>query len=61
MESTLSKIKAKLKQYSYVLKVTKKPSMKEYKMIVKISGIGLVIIGVIGFVIHMLVQALKLI
>ena len=35
-----------------VLKVTKKPSRAEFKTIVKISGVGILIIGLIGFVIH---------
>jgi protein transport protein SEC61 subunit gamma-like protein len=35
-----------------VLKVTKKPSRDEFKTIVKISGVGILIIGLIGFVIH---------
>ena len=35
-----------------VFKVTKKPSMEEFKIIVKVSGIGMLIIGLIGFVIQ---------
>lgn len=35
-----------------VLKVTKKPSRDEFKTIVKISGVGILIIGLIGFLIH---------
>ncbi len=35
-----------------VLKVTKKPSKFEFKTIVKVSGLGMAIIGVIGFLIH---------
>jgi len=37
-----------------VLKVTKKPSRDEFKIIVKASGIGMIIIGLIGFIVHML-------
>ncbi len=36
-----------------VLKVTKKPSRDEFKTIVKISGVGILIIGLIGFLIHL--------
>jgi len=37
-----------------VLKVTKKPNMKEYKEIVRVAGLGIAIIGLIGFFIHLL-------
>lgn len=37
-----------------VLRVTKKPDKQEFKLIVKISGVGMAIIGVIGFLIHFL-------
>lgn len=36
-----------------VLKLTKKPSRIEFKTIVKASAIGILIIGLIGFVIQM--------
>ena len=41
-----------------VLKITKKPSGQEFKTIVKVSGLGIVIIGLIGFVIGMIKQLL---
>ena len=37
-----------------VLKITKKPSRFEFKTIVSISALGLAIIGIIGFVIHII-------
>ncbi len=37
-----------------VLKVTKKPDAIEFKTIVKVSGLGILIIGMLGFVIQML-------
>ena len=37
-----------------VLKVTKKPDAIEFKTIVKVSGLGILIIGLIGFVVQML-------
>lgn len=39
-----------------VLAVTRKPTGDEFKTIVKISGIGIAIIGMIGFLIQMLRQ-----
>ncbi|MFC1741542.1 protein translocase SEC61 complex subunit gamma [Nanoarchaeota archaeon] len=32
-----------------VLKVTKKPDSVEFKTIVKVSGLGMIIVGLIGF------------
>ena len=41
-----------------VLRVTRKPSKIEFKTIVKVSGLGMIIIGLIGFMITMLKQLL---
>lgn len=37
-----------------VLKVTKKPTMAEFKTIVKVSGLGMLIIGLMGFIINLI-------
>lgn len=47
------KFKSFLKECKRVLKITKKPSKEEFKTIVKVSGLGILIIGFIGFVIQM--------
>jgi protein transport protein SEC61 subunit gamma-like protein len=36
-----------------VLKVTRKPDALEFKTIVKVSGLGILIIGLIGFIVQM--------
>ena len=54
----LTKIKGFLKENYRVLKVTKKPSNEEFKTIVKVSGLGMILIGVIGFIIVMIKQML---
>ena len=41
-----------------VLLVSNKPDKYEYKQTVKITGIGIVIIGIIGFIIFLVVQAI---
>ena len=41
-----------------VLKVTKKPDMFEFKTIVKVSGLGIIVIGLIGFLIVLVKQLL---
>jgi len=54
------KTKGKIKEYARVLRITKKPSKEEYKAIVKASALGMAIIGLVGFGIHMVAQALTL-
>ena len=39
-----------------VLRVTKKPDSIEYKTIVKVSGLGMAVIGLMGFLIQMIKQ-----
>lgn len=39
-----------------VLTITKKPDLAEYKTVVKVSGLGIVIIGLIGFVVTIIRQ-----
>jgi len=41
-----------------VLRITRKPSREEFKTIVKVSGLGIVIIGLLGFIITMAKQLL---
>ncbi len=53
------RIKNKLKEYRRVLRITKKPSSEEFKTIVKASGAGIIIIGLIGFIIQLIVQYIK--
>lgn len=42
-----------------VLIVTKKPSAAEYKTIVKVAGLGLILIGLIGFIVMIISTAIK--
>ncbi len=37
-----------------VLRITKKPDAIEFKTIVKVSGLGILIIGLLGFVVRMI-------
>lgn len=41
-----------------VLRITRKPNSFEFKTIVKVSGLGMILIGLIGFIITMLKQLL---
>ena len=53
-----SKVKKFIKETMRVLHITKKPSTTEFKGLVKVTGIGIAIIGAIGFVIFLLKQLL---
>ena len=52
--STWFKLKRFIIECIRVVKVTKKPTKEEYKTIVKVTGIGILAIGLIGFVIQMI-------
>ncbi len=54
------RFKTFIKECIRVFKVTKKPSMDEFKAIIKVTSIGIAIIGFIGFVIQMLWQMIRL-
>ncbi len=58
VEETKPSVVQKLKRFAIecrrVLTVTKKPTGYEYKTIVKVSGFGILIIGLIGFVFQMI-------
>ena len=52
--SLLFKIKRFAIECKRVLKVTKKPNKEEFKVIVKVSGLGMIIVGLVGFIIQMI-------
>ncbi len=49
----------RINEYRRVFKITKKPTMEEFKTISKVAGIGTIIIGMIGFTVYMIVQHLR--
>jgi protein transport protein SEC61 subunit gamma-like protein len=53
-----TKIRSFLKECWRVLRITKKPTTDEFKTIVKVSGLGMAVIGLIGFVISIIKQLL---
>ncbi len=59
LKNQFIRFKTFLKECRRVYKVTKKPSMEEFKAIVKISGIGIAAIGFIGFLIQMIWRLAK--
>ncbi len=50
------RLKKFFKETMRVLRITKKPNKEEYLTSVKITGIGIAIIGAIGFIIFLIVQ-----
>ncbi len=48
----MERLKAFLTECKRVLRVTKKPDKQEFTTIVKISAIGMGVIGVVGFLVH---------
>lgn len=60
MEENTKSLKSKLKSFyeksKRVWLVLKKPTKKEYVMITKISAIGIIILGILGFLISLIIQ-----
>ena len=54
-----SKFKSFVIQCKRVFKVTKKPNKEEFKTIVKVSALGILIIGLMGFLIDLIWTLLK--
>lgn len=50
----IAKLNSFIAECKRVLLITKKPDGSEFKTIVKVSGLGIAIIGVIGFLIQMI-------
>jgi protein transport protein SEC61 subunit gamma-like protein len=52
--SKVYKLKMFINECKRVLRVTKRPDSFEFKTIVKVSGLGMAIIGLLGFLISMI-------
>ena len=50
--NVIVRLRAFVSECKRVLTVTKKPTRAELSVIVKVSGIGIALIGLIGFVLH---------
>ena len=48
-----------IKQCQRVLKVSRKPDREEYINVAKVTGIGIILIGVIGFIISVIGQLIQ--
>ena len=54
---TIGKLKTFYEKSKRVWLILKKPTRKEYEMIAKVSAIGIAILGVLGFLISIVMQA----
>lgn len=52
----MKNIKPFYEQCKRVFKITKKPTKEEYKAIMKVSALGILLIGFIGFIVHFINQ-----
>jgi len=50
----LQKLRQFITECGRVLRVARKPSKKEYWTVAKVSAIGILIIGLIGFILHLI-------
>ena len=55
----LNKVKSFITEFHRVLKITKKPNADEYKKIVMVSGVGILVIGAIGFLLSVIFQIIR--
>ncbi len=42
-----------------IFNVSRKPTTQEYKLMVKVTGVGIILIGLIGFFIKLLFEIIK--
>lgn len=59
MRNVLNKLSTFIIESKRVFQVTKKPSLDEFKVIVKVSGIGILVIGILGFIITIFSQVIR--
>lgn len=53
---TMQYLSSQFQQYKRVWRLLKKPTMQEFKMIAKVSALGLLIIGAVGFVVSLIMK-----
>ena len=58
MLNAMQKLKSFIIECQRVLKVTKKPDNEEFQNIVKVSGIGVLVIGLVGFILFIIKELL---
>ncbi|QGA80011.1 protein translocase SEC61 complex subunit gamma [Candidatus Nanohalobium constans] len=49
-----NELESKLKEYRRVLKISEKPDREEFEMSAKVTGAGIILIGLIGFIFYLI-------
>lgn len=58
-KAIIANLKDFLQQCKRVLMISRKPSREEYLTISKVTGLGICLLGIIGFLIHVPITYLK--
>jgi len=56
MNKLMMRLSAQFQQYKRVWRLLKRPTMQEFKMIAKVSALGLLVIGAIGFIVALIMK-----
>uniref|UniRef100_A9A9M8 Protein translocase subunit SecE n=1 Tax=Methanococcus maripaludis (strain C6 / ATCC BAA-1332) TaxID=444158 RepID=A9A9M8_METM6 len=59
LNTTLNNLKDFLHQCRRVLMISRKPTRQEYLTISKVTGLGICLLGFVGFIIHVPITYLK--
>lgn len=57
--SIQDKIRFWLKEATRIMRLTRKPKQTEYSDVAKITGLGIFVIGLIGFIIFLISQIIR--
>lgn len=55
---TPGNVPLRLGEYVRVLKLTRKPTKEEFSVIAKVAGAGILLVGLIGFIIYLLITVM---
>jgi len=53
------KLASKLREYKRILLISKKPGKKEVETIIRVTGAGILVIGMIGFIIQLIYELIR--
>ena len=56
MNKLMMRLSAQFQQYKRVWRLLKRPTMQEFKMIAKVSALGLLVIGAMGFIVALIMK-----
>jgi len=57
-DKEIGNVPLRLSEYVRVLKLTRKPSKEEFSVIAKVAGAGILLVGIIGFIIYILITVM---